>query len=249
MTFRTFTLEKALEKLAGAGFDKVELCTVGDWVPHFDVANATDKSIADCAEIFKRTGMQAVSVNISGDFSVDQLENGYALAKELGAAVVTYCCGGPVEGVPRAELLKNRAEFNSKLADLGEKYGVICSIEAPHKGSLAEKRAEIDEYWSLQDPRVRCTFDTAHLTFAGEDLLDAAKFYAPRAAHVHLRDAVKGNSLMRYGEGVIDFASVLKIFKDSGYERYYSMEYPTDSEAEAIERLDASVKYLSKFGI
>ena len=59
MTFRTFTLEKALEKLAEAGFDKVELCTVGDWVPHFDIANATDKSITDCAGIFKRTGMKA----------------------------------------------------------------------------------------------------------------------------------------------------------------------------------------------
>ena len=61
--------------------------------------------------------------------------------------------------------------------------------------------------------RVRCTFDTAHLTYAGEDLLDAAKVYAPRTAHVHLRDAVKDNSLLRYGEGVVDFASVIRIFE------------------------------------
>ena len=81
----------------------------------------------------------------------------------------------------------------------------------------------------MQDERVRCTFDTAHLTYAGEDLLDAAKVYAPRTAHVHLRDAVKDNSLLRYGEGVVDFASVIRIFKDAGYSRYYSMEYPTDS--------------------
>ncbi len=249
MTFRTFTLENALEKLASAGFDKVELCTVGDWVPHFDVANATEKSIIDCAGVFKKAGMSAVSVNISGDLSVEQLENGYALAKELGAAVVTYCCGNPNPDENRLDQLKKRAEFNSKLADFGEKYGVICSIEAPHKKSLAEKRVEIDEYWSLQDPRVKCTFDTAHLTYAGEDLLDAAKFYAPRIAHVHLRDAVKGNSLLRYGEGEIDFAAVLKIFKDAGYSRYYSMEYPTDSDAEAVERLAESVNYLLKYEI
>ena len=151
MTFRTFTLEKALEKLAEAGFDKVELCTVGDWVPHFDIANATDKSIIDCAGTFRRTGMKAVSLNISGDFTVNQLENGYALAKELGAVVVTYCCGNPKPDTRRSEQLKERAEFNSKLADLGDKYGLICSIEAPHKKSLAEKRSEIDEYWSMQD--------------------------------------------------------------------------------------------------
>ena len=247
MTLRTFTLERALEKLSEAGFDKAELCTVGDWVPHFDIANATDRSIAACAGIFRRAGIQAVSVNISGDFSVSQLENGYALAQELGAAVVTYCCGNPAEGVARADQLKQRAEFNAKLADLGDKYGLICAIEAPHKKSLAEKRAEIDEYWALQDDRVKCTFDTAHLTYAGEDLLDAAKFYAPRTAHVHLRDAIKGNSLMRYGEGAIDFAAVLEIFRTAGYGGYYSMEYPADSDDEAIERLGASVDYLSKF--
>ena len=114
---------------------------------------------------------------------------------------------------------------------------------------LAEKRSEIDEYWSMQDERVKCTFDTAHLTYAGEDLLGAARFYAPRTAHVHLRDAVKDNSLLRYGEGVVDFASVIKIFRDAGYSRYYSMEYPTDSDEEATERLASSVDYLSKFGI
>lgn len=193
--------------------------------------------------------MKAVSVNISGDYTVEQLENGYALAKELGAAVVTYCCGNPKPDVERSEQLKERAEFNSKLADLGDKYGLICSIEAPHKKSLAEKRAEIDEYWSMQDERVKCTFDTAHLTYAGEDLLDAARFYAPRTAHVHLRDAVRGNSLLRYGEGEVDFEAVLKIFKDAGYSRYFSTEYPTDSDEEAVERLASSVNYLSKFEI
>lgn len=64
--------------------------------------------------------MKAVSLNISGDFTVNQLENGYALAKELGAVVVTYCCGNPKPDTRRSEQLKERAEFNSKLADLGD---------------------------------------------------------------------------------------------------------------------------------
>ena len=126
---------------------------------------------------------------------------------------------------------------------------MVCAIEAPHKKSLAERRCEIDEYWALQDERVKCTFDTAHLVYAGESLLDAARAYAPRTAHVHLRDAVKGNSLMRYGEGDVDFAAVLAIFRQAGYKGFYSMEYPTDSDEEAVERLAASVGYLSKFDL
>lgn len=248
MTFRTFPLEKALEAIAAAGFDKAELCTVGEWVPHFDVVHATDRSIAACAESFRRAGVRAVSVNISSELSVEQLENGYALAKELGAAVVTYCCGNPKPDKARSEQLRERAEFNAKLADLGDRYGVICAIEAPHKKSLAETRAEIDEYWTLQDERVKCTFDTAHLVYAGEDLLDAVKQYAPRTAHVHLRDAVQGNSLLRYGEGEVDFAAVLRLFREAGYSRYFSMEYSTDSETEAVERIASSAVFLHEYG-
>ena len=249
MTFRTYPLERALEALARAGFEQVELCTVGDWVPHFDVAHATDRSIAECAAAFRRTGMRAAAVNISGEMTLEQMENGYALARELGAGVVTYCCGNPKPDIAREELLHERARFNSRLADLGDRYGVICSIEAPHKKSLAERRCEIDEYWALQDERVKCTFDMAHLVYAGESLLDAARAYAPRTAHVHLRDAVKGNSLMRYGEGDVDFAAVLAIFRQAGYKGFYSMEYPTDSDEEAVRRLAASVGYLSKFDL
>ena len=78
MTFRTYPLERALEALARAGFEQVELCTVGDWVPHFDVAHATDRSIAECAAAFRRTGMRAAAVNISGEMTLEQMENGYA---------------------------------------------------------------------------------------------------------------------------------------------------------------------------
>ena len=81
MTFRTYPLERALEALARAGFEQVELCTVGDWVPHFDVAHATDRSIAECAAAFRRTGMRAAAVNISGEMTLEQMENGYALAR------------------------------------------------------------------------------------------------------------------------------------------------------------------------
>ncbi len=249
MTHSTYDLAGALEKLKEAGFAQVELCSAGALAPHLDVTNITTFMVAETARIVRESGLGVHCLNIGGDYSLAQMEMVYALAGELGAGIVTYSCGSPKEGVPVEDSLRYHAEFNSKLADIGEKYGVICSIEAPHKYSLASTTAEVDRYWSMQDDRVRVTFDTAHLTFSGENMLALARRYAHRMAHSHLRDAVKGNSLMRYGEGQVDFGSYLAIVKGGGYQGLFSMEYPSESAEDAREKLISSVHFLSQFDI
>ena len=249
MTHSTFTLAETLEKLKIAGFDRVELCSAGNLAPHFDVANATANTVRETVNIIKQSGMGIHCINVGGVSPIEQIEYVFDLAEAVGAKIVTCGCGNIKEDIPEEEQLKIQAEHNTKLADLGDKHGVICSIEAPHKNSLASTTAQVDRYWAMQDERVKLTFDTAHLTFYGEDMLALAKRYAHRMVHSHLRDAIKGNSLMRYGEGVVDFAKYLEIVKASGYDGYFSMEYPSDSAEDAAEKLASSVKFLSQFDI
>lgn len=249
MTHSTFTLKETLEKLKAAGFDRVELCSADNLAPHFDVENATMSSVNETAKIIRNSGMNVHCINVGGDFTIEQMEYVYALAEAVGAKLVTYSCGAPKEGVAVEEQLKYHAEFNSRLADLGEKHGIICSIEAPHKLSLASNTEQVDRYWSMQDDRVKLTFDTAHLTYCGEDMIALAERYVHRMVHSHLRDAVKGNSLMRYGEGVVDFGKYISTVKAGGYKGLFSMEYPSDSAEDAAEKLSASIKFLSQFDI
>ena len=246
MTQRVYPLAEAVDKLLEIGFDTVELCS-----PHFNVSNPTEESVKETANIFKTTGMKLHCINIGffKDLPVENMEYVYMLAKEAGAKVVTYGCGEVEEGKVVADLLKIRADYNSKLADYADKYGVICSIEAPHKLSLAETSEQVDAYWALQDKRVHCTFDTAHLTYSGGDMIATAKKYAQRIAHSHLRDAVKGNSLKRYGEGVVDFQKYFDTLREAGYTGKFSMEYPPETKEEAAERLITSTNFLSKFNI
>lgn len=249
MTQRVFKLEEAVDNLLAIGFDTIELCSVDDWVPHFDLKNATDKTVFETAAMLKAKGMAVHCINVGGVHTVEEIEKVYALAKETNAKIVTYACGCMEEGKDYDDLMKARAEFNARLADLGDKYGVICSIEAPHKLSLAENVKQIDAYWAMQDARVKCTFDTAHLTYSGEDMIAVAKRYVHRIVHSHLRDAEKGNSLLRYGEGVVDFKKYLDTLEEGGYKGKFSMEYPPDSPEEAAERLIKSREYLSQFSI
>lgn len=250
MTHSTYDLAGALRKLKEAGFTKVELCSAGKLAPHFDVHNASVDSVAHTVRTVRESGMQVHCLNIGeGECTINQMEYVYALAESLGAGIVTYMCGWPKEGVPYLDRLREATEFNSKLADLGEKYGVICAIEAPHKLSIASNTEEVDRYWSMQDPRVKMTFDTAHLTYCGEDMLALARRYVGRIVHSHLRDAEKGNSLLRYGQGVVNFEEFFKILNEGGYKGYFSMEYPSNSAEDAVDKLQESVKFLSKFDI
>ncbi len=246
MTFRTFPLDKALDHLTAAGFDVIELCSVGSWVPHLDLDRLSAAYVSETAKMIASKGVKVHCLNV-GDYTLEQMEYVDALAAETGAKIVTTPCGTLPEGADRAEFVKRRAERNAKLADLAERFGLTSSVEAPHKKTVAERPDEIDAYWSAQDPRVRCTFDTAHLTYAGEDMIPVAAKYAPRIAHSHLRDAVKGNSLMRYGEGIVDFAAYLAALDAGGYTGYFSMEYPGDDPETADGLLKKSAEFLSRF--
>ena len=249
MTHSTYDLKGALEKLKEAGFTKAELCSTADLAPHLDVANATLASILHAARIVRESGMEIHCINIGGDYTINQMEYVYALAEMVDAKIVTYSCGARKEEIPYEERLKQIAEYNSELADLGDKYGVICSIEAPHKHTIASDTEEVDKYWSVQDPRVKLTYDTAHLTFCGENMLALAKKHMSRIVHSHLRDAREGNSLLRYGEGVVNFEEYFKLLNEGGYKGYFSMEYPSSSAEDAADKLKESVAFLSKFNI
>lgn len=260
MTYKTCTLERALTKLRENGFTKVELCSAGTFVPHFDMQNATDEDIEKIAEFAEKTGIRIAAINVNSAGNIDQnnyfvgdgfktVNTAFKLAAKLNCKIVTYLCGNITPGQDRKKRLAAITEFNRIAADIADFYGITYAIEAPHKLTIAEKADEIAEYWAMQDKRVKCTFDVAHFTYSGQDAAEAAKRYAGRTAQVHLRDAVPGNSLLRYGEGKVDFAAIIKIFNDAGYKGCFSMEYPCDSEEESDERIKESIDFFKRFNI
>ena len=246
MTHRTFPLTEALTRLKAAGFDKAELCSVGAWIPHFLPAGKTDRDVHETAARIAEIGIGIHCINC-GEYSLDEMKVIYDLAQAVGAKIVTTPCGKPAEGESAADALGRLAERNAKLADLAIAHGVVPSVEAPHKKTVAENASQIDAYWAAQDARVHCTFDTAHLTYAGDDMIPVAARYASRIVHCHLRDAVVGNSLMKYGEGTVDFAKFIQTVRDGGYSGLFSMEYPADKDEDAPILLANSVRYLEKF--
>jgi sugar phosphate isomerase/epimerase len=59
-----------------------------------------------------------------------------------------------------------------------------------------------------------------------------------RVAHVHLKDVSPSGSWTRIGEGVVDFATLLRYLADSAYDGYLSFEthYQRDGSGELATR-------------
>lgn len=255
MIFRSVSLREALSNIRAAGYDKAELCVVPGWVDHYDVKNATFKTLADAIRTVAASGVRIVAVN----FGLNWLDkdgtiipcagqiarNALDLTSALGAKVMTLAAGPIAPPEKKESWRKIIAGRNAELAELAAARGVQLSIEAPHKLSIAEQPDDIAAYWKEQISTLKVTLDPAHITYAGADAAAIAATLAHRCAHAHLRDAVPGNSLLKYGEGCVDFRGYIAAICAAGYEGYFSMEFPTESAAEGVERLEHAKKFFA----
>lgn len=116
-----------------------------------------------------------------------------------------------------------------------------------HMATVVQTIAETRRLMENTDPKyVFLCFDTGHFTFSQEDAVAAAKEFAPRAGHVHLKDIRKDMMEQAYqdgfgfresvlkgcftvpGDGFVDFKGVLDVFDEAGYEGWMIVEAEQD---------------------
>lgn len=116
-----------------------------------------------------------------------------------------------------------------------------------HMATVVQTVAETRRLMENTDPKyVYLCFDTGHFTFAGEDAVAAAKEFAPRIGHVHLKDirkdkmeqavregfkfrkAVTEGCFTVPGDGWVDYPGVFKALDDAGYEGWMIVEAEQD---------------------
>lgn len=258
MTTRLFSYEGALKKLKSVGIERIELCPVKTWIPHFDALHATEASMDEMVKMANDVGVQIVTINGWHGLprngrpdaeSIIRTENTMKLASKLGVKLVTGDAGEISEGEDRAERLRDVAAYQKLAADIAEDYGIQYCIEAPHKNTLAVHKENIISYWDAMDPRIKMAYDPAHLVFDNDDPLEILNLFVDRVGHVHMRDAIPGNSLLPYGEGQIDFAAIVEILNNAGYKGLFSMEFPVEDLSTFDKRMAESVEFLSKLDI
>jgi inosose dehydratase len=131
------------------------------------------------------------------------------------------------------------------LAELMADFGVAMAFHH-HMGTIVETDAEVGLLMQHTGPAVGLLYDTGHCLFAGGDPLALVRRHVDRIVHVHCKDArpavlerarAQDMSFMGAvvegiftvpGDGMVDYASILKVLADHGYEGWLVVEAEQD---------------------
>ena len=153
--------------------------------------------------------------------------------------------------VVRAFAYWREADPSAALPDIGSalgraaartsEAGLTLALENEHDCNVAtsaEARAALDAAGSphlrlIWDPGNAAMLDPA--SFAG---LGGLETIYDRVAHVHVKDVTASGSWTRVGEGIVDFAALLRYLAGAGYDGYLSFEthYQRDGSGELSTR-------------
>ncbi|MDD5728735.1 MAG: sugar phosphate isomerase/epimerase [Victivallales bacterium] len=254
MVYRHFPLRDTMRHMKANGIDEMEITCAGMFTPHFlNLRFMTEREMDENAEEANAAGIHVHCLNIELGFTPGKEEecrnthlNAFRLAKRYGAEIVTAGAGAVGEGVDTIDGLKKIAAYYNEMSVMAwNEYGIILSVEAPHRNTVSEKYEQLVAYWANMPDRLRCTVDVAHITFADAGIERVISFVGDRLVHVHLRDAEKGNSMIPYGEGKVDFKKVFRLLDKHGYKGKCSLEFPAGEKIEdATGALLKGIEYL-----
>jgi sugar phosphate isomerase/epimerase len=119
--------------------------------------------------------------------------------------------------------------------------GVTLALENEHECNVATSLEARNALDAAASPHLRLIWDPGNAamldpgSFAG---LGGLETMYDRVAHVHLKDVSPAGSWTRIGEGIVDFATLLRYLADAGYDGYLSFEthYQRDGSGELATR-------------
>lgn len=195
----------------------------------------------------------------------------------MGAKVIVVSeQGHSVQGQMSTPVFKEKPMFSDsdwdKLTQGLEALGEIAHekgmdiVYHHHMGTGVQTTAEIDRLMANTCPeKVSLLFDTGHLVFSGENPIEIYHKYQTRIKHVHFKDirelvaeevkqnqdsflnAVKKGVFTVPGDGMINFAPIMKVIVESGYKGWIVVEAEQDpAKANPFEYALKAKKYINQ---
>lgn len=247
ISFRRLALDAALRQISDLGFSGIDLGAlpgVCDHVPYELTAGA----VTEVASTVRGSGLAVHSINADigdlnqlldaeGRIARDRhLERLLDLAVQIDAPAVVLPCGAQGHA-PIRDLAADIGLVADELkhaAGIAAGRGVEIWVESQHSGRLCSTldRAGllID---ALRGSGVRSVLDFSHVVASGDDPLTWIDRYSTEVAHVHIRDARRGDIHLSPGNGEVDFAAAIAALAAAGYRGAFSLELETADVADA----------------
>jgi len=181
-----------------------------------------------------------------------------AKLKHNGCAVMIVCETSNAVHGDAARAVNDRPRLSAEdMRDFGAKLEEFAAYLAGqgitlvyhhHMGTIVESPDDIDALMAATGPHVHLLFDAGHCAFGGGDPVAVLTRHAPRVRHIHAKnirrpvcDRVRSENLSFLQgvvagaftvpgdqEGAIDFAPLLAILADHGYDGWVVIEAEQD---------------------
>jgi sugar phosphate isomerase/epimerase len=197
----------------------------------------------------KLSGLSAHCPLIKPEISVEYLKQAIRFAAECGAPVVNTDEGPKPTWSTAAEDHVLMRYTLMEAAKVAEPRGVLIGLECHQQYSKFPKG--LDRIWGLvESPAIGINFDTGNSYLAGEDPYTWLESVVGRLVHLHAKDiSVQHSEAERgkvtgtpvgcaCGDGVIDWARVIKICRKAKRDIVFSVECGT------IDQAERSIKHL-----
>lgn len=265
--FREYGLSEAIEVIADAGYDGVELLFDE---PHLYPPTADEAAIQATRDALDRNRVEISNCNAFmltaiEDFHhpsyvepdeayrekrIDYTKAALETAAALDHDYISIEPGGPIpDGKRREWAMDTFVESLEAVLPVAEETGVDLHVE-PEPDLLVETTGGfLDLVERVDHPSIRCNFDAGHLFCVGEDPVEAFDALEAYVDHVHLEDipADRTHEHTQLGDGAMDVDGFLNALDDRGYDGYVTVElYPYEETAAETAREAAA--YLRERG-
>lgn len=155
---------------------------------------------------------------------------------------------------------ENAASILTKVTKACRERG-LDAVFHHHAGTFIETPDEIERLCNSVDPDLLgLCLDTGHYFYGGGDPVEAARKYASRIRHLHLKDvwppvleevrrdkvgfleAVRRDVFCELGEGGVDFAKVISILQAAGFDGWAIVEQDTDATRAEVKPFESAMR-------
>jgi sugar phosphate isomerase/epimerase len=225
--FGMVDVETALQHVAWAGYDGVELAALPPMADHVDV----EQGQAYAERIRRLAGDLGLSLVAIEAASRDSawIESVLPVAAALQVPVVAIGSGGKTGDEAS---YRQSVETVAGFAAAAGRHGVKLAVK-PHVGAAVYNTETALRAWrEIGSPHLGLNFDPSHLHRAGEDVAEAARQMGSAGAilHSHFRDCASREQRVGPpetqvpGRGEVDIPGTLRALAASGYDGVLTLE-------------------------
>ncbi|WP_020579320.1 sugar phosphate isomerase/epimerase family protein [Actinopolymorpha alba] len=216
--FAAVDLETALDQIAFAGYEYVELAVIKGMCEHVSPDDDT-ATIRRVIQLLSDRGLHATAIEAAST-DRERLDQVFDLATRLQVPIVNIGSGG-VSG-DEESTVKAIAHLR-ELAKLAGQYDLRLAVK-PHVGqAIYNGETALRLMSEVDEPALGLNFDPSHLFRADEEPPEIADRWGERIITSHFRDcasrerAVGPPPTQVPGRGAVDIPATLRALRDVGY--------------------------------